>query len=229
MLRIRIATSSAMLLLLSGLTAGSAAAQTATDQTPGSPLQLLLMLKKAVHPQQEAAASPTTARPHAGRTAHSAIAAAKQHPSPTQIASAAPASDAWPAANAEPQVGFVVTEPSSPSTEPNVSELVVAGQTVKVASPDDINEIDLAADDQDSQTATSMSSEGAASLPAMNSVTSVGTKSDSLNAAPSPQQTASPVGSAAWLAQVIAALGGAIVAGSAAWFLMGAAPQRSYG
>ena len=38
-----------------------------------------------------------------------------------------------------------------------------------------------------------------------------------------------PVGSASWIAQVLAALGGAIAAGSVAWFLIGASPQRMYG
>jgi hypothetical protein len=47
-------------------------------------------------------------------------------------------------------------------------------------------------------------------------------------AAQAPRST-SPVGSASWFAQVLAALGGAVAAGSAAWFLIGSAPQRTYG
>jgi hypothetical protein len=38
-----------------------------------------------------------------------------------------------------------------------------------------------------------------------------------------------PVGSSAWIAHVLAALGGAIAAGAVAWFLIGAAPRRNYG
>jgi hypothetical protein len=37
------------------------------------------------------------------------------------------------------------------------------------------------------------------------------------------------VGSASWIAQVLAALGGAIAAGSVAWFWIGASPRRMYG
>ena len=62
------------------------------------------------------------------------------------------------------------------------------------------------------------------------------TPSDDSAVAP-PQQTAlvapvhrdeSAVGSASWIAQVLAALGGAIAAGAVAWFLIGAGPVRTY-
>lgn len=43
-------------------------------------------------------------------------------------------------------------------------------------------------------------------------------------------QSLSPVGSASWIAQVVAALGGAMAAATVAWFLIGAGPQvRDYG
>jgi hypothetical protein len=42
-------------------------------------------------------------------------------------------------------------------------------------------------------------------------------------------QDVSAVGSASWIAQVLAALGGAIAAGTVAWFLIGAGPARTYG
>jgi hypothetical protein len=41
-------------------------------------------------------------------------------------------------------------------------------------------------------------------------------------------QNLSAVGSASWIAQVLAALGGAIAAGVVAWFLIGAGPVRTY-
>ncbi len=40
---------------------------------------------------------------------------------------------------------------------------------------------------------------------------------------------AGPVGSASWIAQVLAALGGAVAAGAVAWFLIGSGPLRTYG
>lgn len=39
----------------------------------------------------------------------------------------------------------------------------------------------------------------------------------------------SPVGSASWIAQVLAAFGGAVAAGAVAWFLIGGGPVRTYG
>ena len=40
---------------------------------------------------------------------------------------------------------------------------------------------------------------------------------------------AQAVGSASWIAQLLAALGGAIAAGAVAWFLIRPAPERNYG
>lgn len=37
------------------------------------------------------------------------------------------------------------------------------------------------------------------------------------------------IGSASWIAQVLAALGGAVAAGTLAWFLIGGGPVRTYG
>jgi hypothetical protein len=39
----------------------------------------------------------------------------------------------------------------------------------------------------------------------------------------------SAVGGASWIAQVLAALGGAVAAGAVAWFLIGGGPVRTYG
>ena len=41
--------------------------------------------------------------------------------------------------------------------------------------------------------------------------------------------TPSPVGSASWIAQLLAALGGAVAAGAIAWFLIRPKPERTYG
>jgi hypothetical protein len=45
----------------------------------------------------------------------------------------------------------------------------------------------------------------------------------------SPQSDPSLVGSASWIAHVLAALGGAITAGAVAWFLIGPTARRTYG
>ncbi len=42
-------------------------------------------------------------------------------------------------------------------------------------------------------------------------------------------KTMATIGSASWIAQVLAALGGAVAAGALAWFLIGGGPVRTYG
>jgi hypothetical protein len=96
---------------------------------------------------------------------------------------------------------------------------VIDGQTVRVASPDDANEIDLAIEQGALPAA-------APAVKAANTETAApADKSDSAAAAVS-QTPSSKVGSASWLMQVMAALGAAVAAGSVAWFLIGSAPQR---
>jgi len=217
MLGIRIAAAGACILLLSGLTIVGAAAQTAASSTatPGKPLQLLKIFQQS---------SKAKAKPHvkivakssakravriaAGRKTHTHIAAAqRQRPrAPEQVASAPPSENSWPAVNSAvpADVAFAppALQPTAAPTEPAPSQFVVAGQTVQLASPDNVNEIDLTAEAEP--------------------------KSDSMNAVPPPQQ-GSDVGSTSWILQVLAALGGAVAAGSVAWFLIGSTPQRMYG
>jgi hypothetical protein len=89
---------------------------------------------------------------------------------------------------------------------------------VHVVSPDDANEIDRAADAQIIPSVTAKQSAVAPAVPAADTATS----------ALAHEQT-SNVGTASWIAQILAALGGAVAAGAAAWLLMGSAPQRTYG
>jgi hypothetical protein len=217
MLGIRIAAAGACILLLSGLTIVGAAAQTAASSTatPGKPLQLLKIFQQS---------SKAKAKPHvkivakssakravriaAGRKTHTHIAAAQRQRlrAPEQVASAPPSENSWPAVNSAvpADVAFAppALQPTAAPTEPAPSQFVVAGQTVQLASPDNVNEIDLTAEAEP--------------------------KSDSMNAVPPPQQ-GSDVGSTSWIMQVLAALGGAVAAGSVAWFLIGSTPQRTYG
>jgi hypothetical protein len=217
MLGIRIAAAGACILLLSGLTIVGAAAQTAASSTatPGKPLQLLKIFQQS---------SKAKAKPHvkivakssakravriaAGRKTHTHIAAAQRQRlrAPEQVASAPPSENSWPAVNSAvpADVAFAppALQPTAAPTEPAPSQFVVAGQTVQLASPDNVNEIDLTAEAEP--------------------------KSDSMNAVPPPQQ-GSDVGSTSWILQVLAALGGAVAAGSVAWFLIGSTPQRMYG
>ena len=221
MLRIRIATAGIFLLALTLMTGGGAAAQSA----PGKPIQLLQILAK-----------PDKAKPHAARLSkasrktHVALAKARaEHPAEAappatsaapdnalsagtgaanspEIATAAPATPAAPAAAVAAQ-----------SAEPVPSELVVGGHTVQIVSPDEANDIDLAADLSAATVATTGTDVGKAE------------RAHAAMLVASSRDDASPVGNASWIAQVLAALGGAVAAGSVAWFLIGSAPQRTYG
>jgi hypothetical protein len=217
MLGIRIAAAGACILLLSGLTIVGAAAQTAASSTatPGKPLQLLKIFQQSskakAKPHVKVVAKSSAKRAvriAAGRKTHTHIAAAQRQRlrAPEQVASAPPSENSWPAVNSAvpADVAFAppALQPTAAPTEPAPSQFVVAGQTVQLASPDNVNEIDLAAEAEP--------------------------KSDSMNAVPPPQQ-GSDVGSTSWIMQVLAALGGAVAAGSVAWFLIGSTPQRTYG
>ncbi len=230
MLSIRVVAAGAALMLLSGLMAGGAVAQTATDQTPGKPLQLLQWS------QTTAQSSEPKARPRAKiaerKITHTATAVAKHRLSPAETAAAMPQATVWAplnavesdsttiAATAEP-----VPQAASAPASPIRSELVVAGQTVRIASPDQVNELDLAAQDSKAAATDTMPAAAVAPVPATNDVQTPAPKSDSFAG----QASSSQVGSTSWIAKVLAALGGAVAAGSAAWFLIGATPQRTYG
>ncbi|HXD12761.1 MAG TPA: hypothetical protein VNU65_01195 [Xanthobacteraceae bacterium] len=105
------------------------------------------------------------------------------------------------------------------------SELVVGGRTVQVTASDNVNAIDEAAGTQrvaaSAATAAARHDDGAEAESAAAETATV--------AVARPQPERSPVGSASWIMQILAALGGAFAAGSAAWFLIGSAPQRTYG
>jgi hypothetical protein len=230
---IRVVAAGAALMLLSGLTGGGALAQTATDQTPGKPLQLLQWSHAT------AQSSEPRVRPRAKiaerKITHTATAVPKHRRSPVETAEATPQATVWAPLNAvasdsttiAPTVEPVPRAALAPAS-PIPSEFVVAGQTVQIASPDQVNELDLAAQDLAATASNTTSAVPAASVPAANTAPALASKSDSLATAWS-QLSASQVGSTSWIAKVLAALGGAVAAGSAAWFLIGATPQRTYG
>jgi hypothetical protein len=231
MQNIRMVTVGAVFLIASGIVAGGAAAQTATNATPGAPMQLLKIDRQP---------SKATVKPHAKllahaphkKTARSLVAEAKQ-PQPSAPTATAPAPAPTPASiwpNSPTQVAAVepaLPPPSAPD-DFHVGQLVVAGQTVQVAAPDDVNEIDLAANDTAGPDGAAAPSGAAPTVPALSDITPAQPKSD-LMALASILPPGGEVGSASWIMKVLAALGGAVAAGGAAWFMMGAAPQRTYG
>jgi hypothetical protein len=247
---IRIAAAGAAMLLLSGLMASGATAQTATDQAPGGPLQLLHWLRVGSQTNK-----PTT-KPHAKtaerKTVRTAAAFTKHRRIRMATAEATLPATTWPAVNPDaPPETTITTTTLAPATQPALrpgvpvpNELVVAGQTVQLASPDEVNELDIAANDTQPPASNVGPTDTASPVPAMNEAAKASSKSDSLIAAPQQPSASrvssqissqvsshagSQVGTASWIAQVLAALGGAVAAGSAAWFLIGVTPQRTYG
>jgi hypothetical protein len=246
MLSIRIVSAGAIAVIAVALAVSGATAQTATGDQPGQPLALLAGLRPP-HPAKtheakvhaiktrEAKAHEVKTSVHAARTAsrkssaksaiefagrtHDTVAAMPPEDPPVQTATAAPPANAWPVADATPPGadptpaadGAVAAPPSAPPDGGlTPSALVVDGQTVQVTSPDEVNEIDLAADNNKAAPSTS---HVAFAAPVQEDAS----------------QNANKVGSASWIAQVLAALGGAVAAGSVAWFLIGSGPVRTYG
>jgi hypothetical protein len=261
MLSLRGVTVSAVVLFMSSVAIEGAAAQTTTTEAPGKPLQLLRIIEAPARPKAVA-----HNRIHAALHRVAAVRSVKRH---TVVAeakteqSAPTAQDATPSVSADDAdttapIGFAAAKPATqpaPSLgEPVMGPLVVGTPTVEVASQNDVNDLDLAADKTADRPANaspvnaapvSVAPEDAApstkmaamSVPVAAVVSDAASKSDSIKAdfaAPAPEAakteaTKAAVGSPGWIAQVMAALAGAVAAGSIAWFLIGAAPRRAYG
>jgi hypothetical protein len=229
MRRIRILTA---LAALSIMTAGGAAARAETDTAPGNPIPLLKILAKPDKTRTKVPgkrvgkrvgkthmATKTRALLHrSARARPAASRAAADDALPANVAAAPSAAPPAPLAAASPP-------PTAPFAEPMPSELVVGGRTVQVTASDNVNAIDEAAGTQrvaaSAATAAARHDDGAEAESAAAETATV--------AVARPQPERSPVGSASWIMQILAALGGAFAAGSAAWFLIGSAPQRTYG
>lgn len=241
MLPIRIVSASTLAAIVVTLTVNAAPAQ--SNDSAGQPLALLAGLhpphtaKAGAHANPEHRKIARFERKHSGKRSHAVAAAESAAPAaPTTT----PVPDnAWPTPpqsvpdSTAPTVAVAVqpvpvaAAPVEPTPQPQtpapsatqtassaVSDetpgtIVMNGQTVEIASPDYLNAIDRAAEDnRDTSAATP-------TVPTM-------------FAAPV-HDDASPVGSASWIAQVLAALGGAMAAGVTAWFLIVPDPQRMFG
>jgi hypothetical protein len=159
-------------------------------------------------------------------------------------AAVAPQPVATPAPDADrpaesPPFGISQIASAAPASIPALpvpDELVVGGKTVKVASPDETNEIDLATNRAPSASATPIieaAAADAAGVPSLNAAAAP-TRSPKDQVADQAatqveNRSASQIGSTSWLLQVFAALGGAVAAGAVSWFLIGSTPQRTYG
>jgi hypothetical protein len=122
--------------------------------------------------------------------------------------------DAGTAASAPAPKATDAAQPKSPS-DSALSEIVVGGQTVKVEPPNQVNAIDLAADKPDAAEDVALKSDFAAASATPQAMVVGASRADD-----------SAVGTASWIAKVLAAFGGAVAAGSAAWFMIGSSPPR---
>jgi hypothetical protein len=242
--RIRIGAIAASFLVVVGVTVGSAAAQTATVGSTGKPLQLLAPQKSEAKPGLHARSTAKVAN-----TTHLKRRIARHMPAKTRktvvqvqpaAATAALPANIWPTAHAAAPgnmgTGGLAAlapqpAPASISTEPMVDtdpdEIVANGHTVQTASPEKDDRSGLAAGHQQQAAAPGNSvSAKDAMLGDSGTLTPV-VRAMVVKAVP--EDPPSPVGSATWIAHVLAALGGALTAGVLAWFLIGPAPQRHYG
>jgi hypothetical protein len=221
MLSIRLAAAGAALIVA----ASAAAAQTATNTTPGKPIALLQVGAKPVTAKAKLHTKTVKKLP---AKKHHLLARHRPAPPSAPIATAAAPATAWPALqpDAPPTLAVAAAEPpSQPSAainQPIPSGMAAAGPAPHADSPDDVDKSDPGAGTPnaaaDVAAAAATKSASAQAAPAVRAMV----------AAPAQQDT-SPVGTASWIAQVLAAAGGAVAAGSVAWFLMASTPRRTYG
>ncbi len=241
MLRIRTVCAAALTAATLILAASGASAQTASSEQPGKPMPLLAGLtpphtaKTRTTKAHEAKTHEAKAISHAKvahkktavrtvrKSAHAPIVAAAQ----ATDAAAPPvnAQDTWPApAQAEQAQPAQQNNAAASSTSDAIpasddpNSVVMNGQSVEIASPDYLNDIDRTAGD----------GFPAASAPAQSDSADAAPASRAVFAAPAHKE-GSRVGSVSWIAQMLAAIGGAAAAGTVAWFLIGTGPVRIYG
>jgi hypothetical protein len=248
MLSLRGVTTGAVVLFISGVAISVAVAQTATTDAPGKPLQLLRIIeaparpKAVAHNRIHAALHRATAMRNLKR--HTVVAEAKVEQSEPTVQDASPPGVSVEDADTAPPTTFAAADPAPAPSAPAIGTLVVGNQLVGVASQADVNALDLAADKTGTASANGSpanatpvdaapSNKAAAlSAPAVAVVSDTTSKADFFKVAaatPVSQAAALAVGSPGWIAQVMAALAGAVAAGTIAWFLIGSAPQRTYG
>jgi hypothetical protein len=220
MVCLRIVAASAALLIGIGAAAAETGAEGAPGGVPGRPISLApttqpatVTTKKLVHVKSAAKLDKKTEK-----KAHRKFAAVKPVHVAMQSAAATPA--AWPALSPMPTADAASMAPpasafpANPPSDSQLREMVIDGQTVRISSPNDVNELDLAGDKAGGAPAATKSDTPA---PASASVATVAA------------DDATPMSDSSWYMQVFAALGGAVAAGSIAWFLIGSAPHRMYG
>ena len=253
--RIRVVCVGLVAAMAIALALGGARAQTAPNAPVGKPLALLAGLRPpheashAVHPKAAHVAIRKTAarkshhvktaaehgrhvaarkfarqRHEASEPAVTASAFAEEPPAQATPAGIEPGGAAAPAdgmtaptPTVAPVSGPVSENAPSPSG-PSLDPTAVKVQMLRIAAPN--QDTGPAPGAQQDAPPVAASNDSAVAPPPAAPQTVL--------AAPLHRDT-SPVGSASWIAQVLAAFGGAVAAGAVAWFLIGGGPVRTYG
>jgi hypothetical protein len=276
MLRIRIISAAAItvatMVTASVGAAGGASAQTADPNQAGRPLSRSAAAEPAAN--SATAVKRTRVRRLAHRR-HGKTAAKQQTDRPNDPTQSNASADAWLAASAPPtsappatpataspaaQAGAFAPDkaPTAASAQAQQdaasalggslpSAIVVGGQTVPIGTADQINAIDLAADDSPPMESTlprgdrvdpATAGEPAASQVAFAAQASAAKDQNAddedavakdASGRSAAAENSSVIGNASELLQILAALGGAVTAGMVGWFLIGAGPVRNYG
>ena len=223
-IRIRTTAGVVPALLLAGVTVSSALAETASWERSDHRVLLLKIVEHSApgSPQNTAsyAKSGTTKAVKRHQLAarrwirrHNRL-AEKHRPELTTIAQAQAAEEILPAAD---------TAPAPIELESQPRELAVDVRPVQVASSREIDETPL----QGNQTLLQAKARLASRL--AESFTSTGNPTDTtgVSEVASVAQRGGELTEARWMLQVLATLGGAAIAGSVAWFLIGPTRERS--
>ena len=191
-----------------------------TNQTTGAMHHAYMEVRPTPQPEQAAATPPATTL--AAATPSAATAAA-----PTNI---------WPAPDALPGAQALAPPPASnePVAAANQSEMLTAAyhtvqvtppiaaqetppDTAQITPPNPVDPADTAADHQHVAANAAGPNDAAPKWPVQHAMV-----------ATAEPQNPNPVGSASWIAHVLAALVGAIATGALAWVLINPLPARSY-
>lgn len=246
MFYVRIVGAGAISAAFIALTVTSVAAQTSS-----APLPLLQFVQhdKAApsHPRPKAGASVARKKPtgrhiakHKVAKRHRTIVAAgratRSAPVATPTAAAAAPKNNWPTPNAAMQsvtAQAIATPPGNPTLAAPAPTNAVATAPVIDTDPNEIMGNAHAVEVNLPVPAAPTNVAAGARQGAIKTAQAAGSGSAAAAAAPIPVVRAmvarSPVGSTSWIEHVLAALGGAIAAGVLAWFLIGPAPERTYG
>lgn len=192
----------------------------------------------AAHARHASAAKIATRR-HAHHQQSVAASAFAEEPPPQPATPSAPAPD-WPAASPTP-ASIDNAAANDPARAPVAANAPLHADAAEVEPRPDaaqVRTIKITAPNPASLPDPSTAPAAAAAEPANASIAPAPAGATQPVLAAPMQETANneplrkttdPVGSASWIAQALAAFGGAVAAGAVAWFLIGSGPVRTYG